>query len=91
MSEMVGEIVTLILMAFALGMDAFSVGLGMGMYKLRLRKIFNIGITIGLFHVWMPLLGLVAGKFLSRSLAPLRPLLVVFCWFCWGCKWCGRP
>ena len=65
MSEMIGEIVTLMLMAFALGMDAFSVGLGMGMYKLRLKKIFNIGITIGLFHVWMPLLGLIAGKFLS--------------------------
>ncbi|WP_342043032.1 manganese efflux pump MntP [Bacillus sp. OTU2372] len=67
MSEMVGQLLTLIIMAFALGMDAFSVGLGMGMYKLRLRKIFNIGLTIGLFHVWMPLLGLVAGKFLSEK------------------------
>ncbi|MFJ7726008.1 manganese efflux pump MntP family protein [Neobacillus sp. NPDC097160] len=65
MSGMVGELVTLLLMAFALGMDAFSVGLGMGMYKLRMKKIFNIGITIGLFHVWMPLVGLIAGKFLS--------------------------
>jgi manganese efflux pump family protein len=60
-----GELITLILMAFALGMDAFSVGLGMGMFKLRLRQIFKIGITIGLFHVWMPLLGMIAGKFLS--------------------------
>ncbi|PFO07949.1 hypothetical protein COJ85_04560 [Bacillus sp. AFS076308] len=67
MSEMVGELLTLMIMAFALGMDAFSVGLGMGMYKLRLRKIFNIGLTIGLFHVWMPLLGLIAGKFLSEK------------------------
>ncbi|MFB5193779.1 manganese efflux pump MntP family protein [Neobacillus sp. KR4-4] len=65
MSEMISELITLMLMAFALGMDAFSVGLGMGMYKLRLKKIFNIGLTIGLFHVWMPLLGLLAGKFLS--------------------------
>ena len=55
MYGMIGEIVTLLLMAFALGMDAFSVGLGMGMFKLRLRQIFKIGITIGLFHVWMPL------------------------------------
>ena len=62
---MVGEMVTLLLMAFALGMDAFSVGLGMGMFKLRLRQIFKIGITIGLFHVWMPLVGMLAGKFLS--------------------------
>ena len=67
MSEMFSESLTLIIMAFALGMDAFSIGLGMGMYKLRLRKIFNIGIMIGLFHVWMPLLGLLAGKFLSEK------------------------
>ncbi|MCL6571528.1 MAG: manganese efflux pump MntP family protein [Bacillus sp. (in: Bacteria)] len=67
MSEMVSEIATLLLMAFALGMDAFSVGLGMGMYELRYRKIFKIGITIGLFHVWMPLVGLIAGKFLSEK------------------------
>ena len=67
MSIMVGEIVTLLLMAFALGMDAFSIGLGMGMYKLRLRQIFKIGITIGLFHVWMPLVGMLAGKFLSEK------------------------
>ncbi|WP_420489002.1 manganese efflux pump MntP [Neobacillus vireti] len=62
---MIGELVTLLLMAFALGMDAFSVGLGMGMFKLRLRQIFKIGITIGFFHVWMPLVGMLAGKFLS--------------------------
>ncbi|WP_040206977.1 manganese efflux pump MntP [Neobacillus jeddahensis] len=67
MSEMVGELITLIVMAFALGMDAFSVGLGMGMYKLRLRKICYIGLTIGFFHVWMPLVGVLAGKFLSEK------------------------
>lgn len=65
MNAMIGEIFTLILMAFALGMDAFSVGLGMGMYRMRLKQIFKIGITIGIFHVLMPLLGMVAGKFLS--------------------------
>ncbi|MFJ5717191.1 manganese efflux pump MntP family protein [Neobacillus sp. NPDC093127] len=67
MSELVGEILTLAIMAFALGMDAFSVGLGMGMYKLPLRRIFNIGLMIGLFHVWMPLVGLIAGKYLSEK------------------------
>ena len=62
---LIGEILTLLLMALALGMDAFSVGLGMGMFKLRLRQIFKIGITIGVFHVWMPLVGILAGQFLS--------------------------
>jgi len=74
MSDMAGEIVTIFIMAAALGMDAFSVGLGMGMYNLRLRKIFQIGITIGIFHVWMPLVGLLAGKFLSVTFGSVATL-----------------
>lgn len=65
MEHWLGELVTLILMSFALGMDAFSVGLGMGMFKLRLRQIATIGITVGLFHIWMPLVGIIAGRILS--------------------------
>ncbi|MFC0561080.1 manganese efflux pump MntP [Halalkalibacter alkalisediminis] len=60
------EMFTLFIMASALGMDAFSVALGMGMLGLRLRQIFHIGVTIGLFHVLMPLLGMVTGKLLSN-------------------------
>ena len=71
MTEFVGEIITLTIMAAALGMDAFSVGLGMGMYKLRLRKIFEIGLVIGLFHVIMPLAGILAGKLLSENFGAL--------------------
>ncbi|MBY0123249.1 manganese efflux pump [Bacillus sp. S/N-304-OC-R1] len=67
MADLFGEILTLTLMAFALAMDAFSVGLGMGMLKLRLRQIFKIGITIGIFHVWMPLFGIIAGRLLSEK------------------------
>lgn len=65
MSVEFGELLTIGLMAFALGMDAFSVGLGMGMFKLRLKQVFKIGVIVGLFHVLMPLLGIVAGRFLS--------------------------
>lgn len=52
-------------MAIALGMDAFSVGLGMGMQVIRLKRIFFIGITVGIFHVIMPFLGIMLGKFIS--------------------------
>lgn len=75
MTDMAGELLTLFVMAAALGMDAFSVGLGMGMYELRLRKIFQIGITIGIFHVWMPLVGLLAGKFLSEKFGSFATLI----------------
>ncbi|WP_017756616.1 manganese efflux pump MntP [Calidifontibacillus oryziterrae] len=64
-TELVGEILTLVMIALALGMDAFSLGLGMGMIKLRLKQIFYIGITIGLFHFIMPLLGIWIGRFIS--------------------------
>jgi len=69
------ELITLIIMAFALGMDAFSIGLGMGMHKLRLRQIFKIGLTIGIFHVVMPLLGIIAGKFLSDNFGAIAGII----------------
>ncbi|WP_042463580.1 manganese efflux pump MntP [Neobacillus dielmonensis] len=75
MSDVIGEVFTLMIMAAALGMDAFSVGLGMGMYKLRLRRIFEIGLTIGLFHVMMPLAGITAGKFLSEKFGSFASLI----------------
>ncbi|MCF2649640.1 manganese efflux pump MntP family protein [Niallia circulans] len=71
MSAIVGELFTLILMAFALGMDAFSVGLGMGMFQLRLKQIAKIGLVIGIFHVIMPLLGMITGKLLSENFSEI--------------------
>ena len=65
MHAVTGEIITLMIMAIALGMDAFSIGLGMGMFRMRLRQIFTIGMTVGIFHIWMPLLGMIFGRFLS--------------------------
>ncbi|MEH6945496.1 manganese efflux pump MntP family protein [Bacillus sp. JJ634] len=67
MQAVMSELITLIIMAFALGMDAFSIGLGMGMFKLRLKQIFKIGLTVGFFHIWMPLLGIICGRFLSEQ------------------------
>ncbi|MBS4206803.1 manganese efflux pump MntP family protein [Bacillus sp. FJAT-50079] len=61
------EIITLLIMAFAVGMDAFSISLGMGIYQLRLRQIFYIGLIVGFFHVVMPLLGIFAGYLLSGT------------------------
>lgn len=72
---LIGEILTLSIMAFALGMDAFSVGLGMGMAKLRNSQMLQIGVIIGLFHVIMPLFGMMAGQFLPVRLARLQAIL----------------
>lgn len=67
MGVFIDELVALSMMAFALGMDAFSVALGMGLFRLRFKQIFYIGVTIGVFHIVMPLLGIFAGRFLSHQ------------------------
>jgi len=78
MSPMVNEILTLSIMAIAVGMDAFSVGLGMGMVPLRLKQIFKIGLTVGIFHIWMPLLGMLTGKLLSETFGQIAALVGSF-------------
>jgi manganese efflux pump family protein len=37
------------------------------MYRLRMKQVFNIGVTVGIFHIIMPLFGIVAGRFLSQQ------------------------
>lgn len=64
---LIPELVTLVIMAFAVSVDAFSISLGMGMFKLRLRHILMIGIVVGLFHIVMPSAGILTGYFLSAT------------------------
>lgn len=52
---------TILLLAVALGTDAFSMCLGIGMTGVRRSQIFLISITILLFHIAMPLIGWYAG------------------------------
>ncbi|MBA4495945.1 manganese efflux pump MntP family protein [Paenactinomyces guangxiensis] len=60
-----GQFITLLMIAVALGMDAFSLGIGLGMKRLPLRKVAWLSLSIGLFHVLMPLAGMMLGKYLS--------------------------
>lgn len=64
----VGEVLSIIFMAFALGMDAFSVGLAIGMQEIRLKRIFTIGLTVGIFHIVMPFIGLLLGTMISTQI-----------------------
>lgn len=60
-----GQFLTLLIIAFALSMDAFSLGIGVGMVGIRLREIVKVSITIGLFHIMMPVVGIAVGAYLS--------------------------
>ncbi|MFM9281913.1 manganese efflux pump MntP [Paenibacillus jiagnxiensis] len=63
-----GQLLTVLIMAFALGMDAFSLGIGVGMKGIRLNDILRISAVVALFHMVMPLLGILTGQFMSEVL-----------------------
>lgn len=70
-----GQFITLFMIAVALGMDAFSLGIGVGMVGMRYRDIAKISLTIGLFHVAMPLLGIALGIYLSMMVGSIAVLI----------------
>lgn len=75
MSGYLGEFISILFLALALGMDAFSVGLGLGMQRLRLKRIALIGIVVGIFHILMPFIGILIGKFISEGIGQITILL----------------
>lgn len=71
----IGEIVSLIFMAVALGMDAFSVSLGMGMQRVRMKRIAIVGVVVGLFHMIMPFIGILLGHVISEQIGQYATLV----------------
>ncbi|WP_223066007.1 manganese efflux pump MntP family protein [Paenibacillus caui] len=66
-----GQLVTIIVMAIALGMDAFSLSVGIGMKGVRRLDMARIGGLIGIFHIVMPLLGMFTGLYVGRLLGEI--------------------
>ena len=63
-----GQTVTIAIMAVALGMDAFSLGVGIGMKGIRLLHVLQMSLLIAIFHMLMPLLGLWMGSYVGHLL-----------------------
>jgi len=63
-----GQLVTVFVMAFALGLDAFSLGVGIGLKGIRLLDILKLSLIIAGFHVLMPLAGMFAGNYVGTLL-----------------------
>lgn len=79
----IGEWMTLGLMALALGLDAFSASVGLGMQRLGPRSIAALGLSIGLLHTLMPLAGILTGQLIGGILGHLAIfsgglLLIIF-------------
>jgi len=56
------ELAWVLAVSVALGMDAFSCSLALGLLGIRKRKAAHLVVTVALFHVFMPLIGLLIGK-----------------------------
>jgi len=56
---------TLLVLATALGTDAFSLSIGIGMAGVKRKQVWLISLTVLLFHILMPLAGYFVGEAFS--------------------------
>lgn len=63
-----GQMLTLFIIALALGMDAFSLGIGIGLRGILFRDSIKLSVIIALFHILMPLMGILTGKYVGSLL-----------------------
>ena len=61
-----GQLITFIMIAFALGMDAFSLGIGLGMRGMVTQQLVAMSGTIGIMHILMPLAGMTLGRHMNE-------------------------
>lgn len=59
-------LLTTLLVAVSLSMDAFSLALIYGTFNIEIKKIMIISIMVGIFHFFMPYFGYYFGENLSR-------------------------
>ncbi|MEG2457616.1 MAG: manganese efflux pump [Bacilli bacterium] len=60
------EIITLILIGISLSLDAFSLSIAYGLIDIKKTQIIQTSISVGIFHFFMPLLGMYLGSFIFK-------------------------
>jgi len=67
------SLASLIILAFALSMDAFAVAVckGLAMKKITLKKALIVGLYFGIFQAGMPLLGYFLGTFFEEMVVSI--------------------
>ena len=68
------DIWTVIIIAIALGIDSFSVCIGIGMCGIQKRKMYLITILVAFFHIVMPLLGMFIGQQVGERIGSIAEL-----------------
>lgn len=66
---------TVLLVSVALGIDAFSVAIGLGLMGVKAGEILLVSGVVSIFHVFMPLTGLYLGGYLGSIAGPVASLI----------------
>ncbi|MBS3977413.1 MAG: manganese efflux pump [Syntrophomonadaceae bacterium] len=69
------EFLTVVLVALALGTDAFSLSVGVGVSGIRRREVYLLALAIALFHVLFPLTGITLGALLGRVVGNIAAII----------------
>ena len=59
------KIILIFLIAVSLSMDAFFLSIAYGSLNLEKKKIYSLSIVVGLYHFFMPILGIKFGNILN--------------------------
>lgn len=70
------NIITIIIIAVSLSMDAFSLSLAYGTLNLEKKYIKKLSTIVGVYHLFMPLIGLTIGKLILKII-PINPNIIV--------------
>lgn len=60
------NIILIFIIAVSLSMDAFSLSLAYGTISLRRKEINTLSLIVGIYHFFMPILGMLIGNFVTR-------------------------
>jgi putative Mn2+ efflux pump MntP len=60
------EIISIFIIGVALSMDTFSLSLCYGVLELPKKKMFSLAVIVGLFHFFMPILGMAFGDIIEK-------------------------
>jgi len=71
------HLIILLTIAVSLSMDAFSLSLAYGTLGLEKKQQYLLSIIVGIYHFFMPILGMFLGKIILEWI-PIKPVVVVF-------------
>ena len=73
--------ILIFIIAISLSMDAFSLSLAYATISLKKKEINILSIIVGLYHFFMPILGMILGKFINE-IVHIGGNLIVLLIFC---------